>query len=255
MTLASPAVKRVELMQQWQSLSSLVVVAGHAVYLGQDFLAPAGDQNWWLQEFQKGEPPLYLEHIRHGVELAASHPDALLVFGGGQTRRDAGPRSEGQSYWMLADHFSWWGMPAVRERATTEEFGRDSFENILFGIARFRECTGRYPQCVEMVGWEFKRARFDFHRRTIRWPAGERHYRYHGVNNPADILAAVRGEADTLAAFQLDPFATESGLWEKRLRRNPFARQHGYAQSCPEIARLLAHRSMDGKIYGGDLPW
>jgi hypothetical protein len=241
--------------QTWKDLDKLVLVAGHAVYVGKDFVAPERDEQWWLQDFQRGEPPFYIEHIRAGVELAASQPHSLLVFAGGQTRLMAGPRSEGQSYWMLADRFSWWQKAGVCDRATTEEFGRDSLENILFGLARFRECTGHYPASMEIVGWEFKRERFDFHRQTARWPGDDQHYRYHGANNPADLTGALRGEARAMAAFRQDPFATEGELLEKRIHRNPFRRQNPYALSCPEIAALLQHRTRDGMEFSGNLPW
>lgn len=37
---------------------------------------------------------------------------------------------------------------SVRSRALTEEHARDSFENLLFSVCRFRELTGRYPQNI-----------------------------------------------------------------------------------------------------------
>ena len=64
---------------------------------------------------------------------------ALLVFSGGQTRREAGPRSEADGYLALARAFGWWGWVEVAERATDEAFARDSFENLLFGLCRFKE--------------------------------------------------------------------------------------------------------------------
>ena len=47
-----------------------------------------------------------MAHIRRGVEVAAKDPSAVLVFSGGQTRPDAGPRSEGVSYFRVAEHFN-----------------------------------------------------------------------------------------------------------------------------------------------------
>ena len=128
--------------QRWENLDKLILVAGHAVYVGRNQRRAFGDKSWVLRDFQKGEPPCYVEHIRLGVELAASDAKSLLVFSGGQTRLEAGPKSEGQSYWLLAEQFGWWQKADVQNRATVEEFARDSFENLLFGIARFRECTG-----------------------------------------------------------------------------------------------------------------
>jgi hypothetical protein len=241
--------------QHWGNLDKLILVAGHAVYVGKDSSTANQDENWILKNFQKGEPPCYIEHIRFGVELTASQPKSLLVFSGGQTRLEAGPQSEAQSYCRLAEQVNWWQKAGVRERATTEEFARDSFENLLFGIARFRECTGHYPQSIEVVGWKFKRERFDFHRQTLLWPATDPHYRYHGVNNPDDLDGSLKGEAKVLAGFKQDPFGTEEPLRSKRDRRNPFQRQHPYATSCPEATTLLNHRTSAGRLVLTDLPW
>ena len=46
---------------EFSNLRNLVIVAGHAVYTGTDFETPSEDKNWWLQEFQKGEPAAYLK--------------------------------------------------------------------------------------------------------------------------------------------------------------------------------------------------
>lgn len=208
-------------------MDELIVVAGHAVYTAENFSRPEADESWFLEPFQKGEPPFYIEHIRRGVELAADRPAALLIFSGGQTRREAGPKSEAQGYWALADHFRWWGAGGVKPRATTEEFARDSFENLLFSLCRFRECAGRYPASVTVVSWEFKRRRFDLHRETIGFPADR--FQFAGANNPPDLDAALRGEeGSALAPFRADPWGAGRVLAAKREKRNPFRRRHGY---------------------------
>lgn len=62
-------------------------------------------------------------------------------------------------------------------RATTEDHALDSFQNLLFSIARFREYTGRYPTKITVVGYEFKRSRFtNLHRAAIRWPRDRFYY-------------------------------------------------------------------------------
>jgi hypothetical protein len=38
----------------------------------------------------------------------------------------------------------------VRWRALTEEHARDSFENLLFSVCRFRELTGTYPYNINV---------------------------------------------------------------------------------------------------------
>lgn len=56
-------------------------------------------------------------------------------------------------------------------RATTETYALDSYQNILFSIARFHEVTGRYPSQITVVGYEMKRRRFEgLHRAAIRFP-------------------------------------------------------------------------------------
>jgi hypothetical protein len=49
------------------------------------------DEGWFLKHFQEGEAKFYIEHVRHGVLLTASDPDAILLFAGGQTDFQAGP--------------------------------------------------------------------------------------------------------------------------------------------------------------------
>lgn len=237
--------------EHWQELKNLVLVAGHAVYVADDFSAPAADSSWYLQEFQKGEPPFYIEHMHEGVRLATEDPSALLVFSGGQTRAEAGPRSEALSYWGVARHFSWWHRASVEMRATTEEYARDSFENLLFGICRFFECTGRMPEKIDLVSWAFKRERFDMHCEAVRLPGEAFHF--HAVNNPRSLAKAVEGEKKAVASFKVDPYGTGADLGQKRVTRNPFCRTPPYAVSCPELVGLLGHRG-PGR-YDDRLPW
>ena len=46
-----------------------------------------------------------------------------------------------------------YGHPEVRGRAFTEDRARDSLENLLFGLCRFYELTGRYPDFVVVRAW------------------------------------------------------------------------------------------------------
>ncbi|MFN0123220.1 MAG: hypothetical protein ACKV2V_22180, partial [Blastocatellia bacterium] len=134
------------------TLSDLIIVAGHAIYTADDFDHPERDENWCLQSFQKGEPPFYLEHIRHGIELVAANEKALLYFSGGMTRVEAGRRSEGGSYRLLAEHCGWLS-PGIADRVHAEEYARDSFENLLFGLCGFHEITGAWPRQLTVVSW------------------------------------------------------------------------------------------------------
>lgn len=234
----------------WTDLRHLVLVAGHAIPHRFDRLD--SDDGWCLKPFQKGEGPSYIEHVRTGVAEAAKDPQALLIFAGTQSDHAAGPRSEAQGYWLIADHHNWWWHhPEIATRATTEEFSQDSFQNLLYGICRFRECTGRYPTRITAVGWAFKAARFDFHREALRYPVAQ--YRYLGPNDPPTIAEARPFEAACLAAFHRDPYGTAPELSAKRQSRNPFRRHHAYPLTCPEIAPLLTHAGPS--LYPGPLPW
>jgi hypothetical protein len=172
------------------------------------------------------------------------------VLSGGQTRQSA-PWSEARGYLALARRFAWWSNEEVATRATTEEFARDSFENLLFGVCRFRECAGRYPDTVTVVSWGFKAARFDLHREALRWPQSR--FRYCGVNQPHDLDGAQRGEAATVASFRDDSYGTGDVLGAKRAARDPFDRRPPYGDSCPELTGLLRHRGPE--LFHGPLPW
>jgi hypothetical protein len=44
-------------------------------------------------------------------------------------------------------------------RVTTEEYALDSYQNLLFAIARFHEVTGGWPRRITVVGYGMKRRR------------------------------------------------------------------------------------------------
>src|SRR5262245_49133078 len=163
-------------------LTNLVLVPGHGVCKA-GCTAPevVERESSWAAPFP-GEGHFYVEHMRRGVELAAGDPAAALVFSGGQTRAEAGPRSEAESYREIAAAAGWWGRPEVADRTLLDEFARDSLENLLFALARFYLATDRWPEMVTIAGWRLKSVRFEFHRRALEWP--RRRFRYVGVNDP-----------------------------------------------------------------------
>jgi hypothetical protein len=229
--------------------NTVVLVAGHAIPYRFDRLD--SDEGWRLKHFQTGEGRFYVDHVKHGVELAAQDEESLLIFAGGQTDEKAGPRSEGQGYWLAAEHHEWFGHPQVGSRATTEEFSLDSFQNLLYGICRFREYIGLYPERIVAVGWKFKGPRFDVHRRALRFPADR--FRYEGVNDPDTLEQNLPFEKARTALFERDPYGVTPDAAQKREARNVFRRQHGYRESCPELTALLAYRGTE--IFSGPLPW
>jgi hypothetical protein len=240
----------------YTDLQSLVMVAGHAVYTSSKCDKPEGEESWYLETYQKhpGQASTFVDHIKAGVEAAAGIEHALLLFSGGETRKDAGPRSEAQSYWNVAESKDWFGKTeSVRWRTLTEEFARDSFENLMFSLCRFRELTGHYPKNVTVVSYDFKQQRFtDLHRQALRFP--ESQFSFVGVpTSVTSQVAAVQGERKVLDMFQEDPYGCQGDLRKKRIHRDPFLRALPYPLGCPEMRGLFGYCGSDH--YSGNLPW
>lgn len=265
------------------NLSHLIMVAGHAV-LTTSVINEKNVKNadsWLLLDYQKKQLATFLHHIESGVKLASRLPESLLLFSGGETRRAAGPRSEAQSYWLAAEAMNWFdeniigvdwlSSPmadmtpvsrwSIRSRSSTEEHARDSFENLVFSICRFHELTGRYPDHISVIGFEFKAERFvELHRGVMRYP--RERFTYIGID-PEDAnedqtqkRSRERGEAEnSLKPFTADPHGCHASLRRKKQERNPWHRSHGYGHgtSCPELKQLLHHCGND--VYEGPLPW
>ncbi|KAJ3055579.1 hypothetical protein HK102_011322 [Quaeritorhiza haematococci] len=236
------------------------MVPGHTVFTGTDLTRVGDEESWYLESYQKGQLSTFIAHIREAVHIADADPHSLLIFSGGQTRLPAGPRTEAQSYYTAAQTSNWFNPThstptSLSLRATTEEHARDSFENVLFSIARFREYTGRYPERITVVGFGFKKMRFvDLHRGALRWPVEK--YEYVSVDPPSGLEKAMEGEMqNSVKHFREDLYGCRGTLLEKKLSRDPFARTVPYLLSCPEMRELLAYCPQDNSVFPGMLPW
>jgi hypothetical protein len=89
----------------------------------------------------------------------------------------------------------------------------DSFENLLFGLCRFKELAGVYPEKLTIVGWNFKRYRFEIHRRALHFPLHG--FRYEGVGDPPDLARNQHFETLRIAMFERDPFGQSDEAPEK----------------------------------------
>lgn len=87
------------------------MVAGHSVYTSSGCGKIEKEDSWILESYQKnpGQAATFVKHIEEGIEIVDKDESALLLFSGGETRKDAGPRSEAQSYWAVADFKGWFG--------------------------------------------------------------------------------------------------------------------------------------------------
>jgi hypothetical protein len=236
------------------------MVAVHAIYRGTRW-EPANvrdEANWFLEQSQHGHVDTFLAQIRKGVELAANDTSSILLFSGGQTRLGLGPRSEGTSYWQAADAFDWFGMrDIVQNRSHAEEYARDSLENLLFSVCRFKQLSGSYPRYVKVVSMGYKEQRFvTLHRKALRFPLAR--FEYFGIDPPnvagmRDSLYS-RERSMSMGPFAKDPYGCKMlELLDKRIGRNPYIRYHPYPQGCPSIAGLFEH--CGPSIFDGALPW
>ena len=242
---------------------TLVVVPGHAVMrMSKLNTAEYDDSAWYLLPYQReqGFPSIITSHIKTAIRIAEeASGGAVLVFSGGQTRKDVGPTSEAASYYYLAQSHDW--IPAaLQSRVFLEEFARDSFENLLFSICRFKEVTGSYPQRISVVGFDFKEERFTrLHRAAIGFPATN--FSYVGISSRQESPQfsqdrAVYGEKFAIQSFEKDLYGCfDSSLRDKRVLRNPFRRTVPYLVACPEIVKLLQWCKSDYFTDKEQLPW
>ena len=192
------------------------MVCGHAVYAAGDYSPEVSrlESSWFLEDYQqvKGRAETFVEHAKVGVMEAANNPKALLVFSGGKTRKSAGSLGEGTSYWEVARANRWFGKAdSVAPRAFTEDFARDSLENVMFSITRFHELTGKVPRKLTVVGYEFKRDRFvDLHRAALRFPRDR--FVYIGTGAAGTEERSAASEIEVRAQFKADPYGC-SGSW------------------------------------------
>lgn len=280
-------------------LRHLVVVAGHGIWNGQDITAAYSEKDWLIESYQRNSVKTFVKHIEKGLEVATADPSSVLVFSGGETRRES-LLTEAGSYMRLAlglgrplPHYKGEaGQPAsafqpfdgpsspaapaaatgdgldlMQLRMTTEDYARDSFENLLFSIARFREFTGNYPERITVVGYKYKEARFvNLHARAVRWPqnrlvgGSKPPFTYIGIDDEIPVPETERIEHEIkYKQFAADMYGCNGKLVSLRRRRNPTRRVPPYASSAPEIAALInwcppPNLQLQG-LFPGWLPW
>lgn len=244
-------------------LNHLVVVPAHAVWEGRTYEERLDEEKWTLESYQTGGGRLstFVRHIEEGLSLTMMDAKALLVFSGGQTRPNSST-TEAESYMRLAltlgsiprDNPPW-------ERATTENYALDSYQNLLFSIARFREYTGHYPSLITVIGYDMKKARFtDLHRVALRWP--NHRFEYFGYDPEGEEKkVAEEGEKQNgYIPYSKDMYGCHDFLLDKRKGRNKHIRFHPYYTTNPKLTALFnwcpgGLGSSQTSIFSGALPW
>ena len=127
---------------------------------------------------------------------------------------------------------------------------------MLYSISRFHEVTGQYPAGITIVGFGYKRMRFEqVHRVALRWPADR--FEYIGIDSDGEDGASLAGER----TYGIGPWAQDvqgchRELLAKRRGRNPHNRVPGYHVSNPALVPLFEHCPDDSTAhFKGHLPW
>ncbi|ORX85065.1 hypothetical protein BCR32DRAFT_200321 [Anaeromyces robustus] len=232
----------------------LIIVAGHGISKTINEV-PTEVDKWNIKPFQTEEINTFISHIITGILVAKYNKNSTLIFSGGQTQNIAGPLTEGQSYWYIANSMNWLNLENIKERTTSEEFAKDSYENLIFSICRYHEFTGKYPKFITLISYPYKHYRFfNLHLKAIKYP--ENKFQFIGMTydlidegTPSLIFPPKITELpDDLPDFELnhsisnfktDPYGCKGVLLQKKKDRNPFNRYSSYSSSCPELKEIL----------------
>ncbi|KAH9446687.1 hypothetical protein MJO28_016276 [Puccinia striiformis f. sp. tritici] len=271
------------LAPSFSQFKRLVIVPGHAIYIGANPVLhdPLDPEEWILEPYQARHPPssigAFINHIQTAVHTVSTDSSALLVYSGGQTRHQANQSTEAGSYSRLANQLGLHDQLSLGPlQTTTEDFALDSWTNLIYSVARFKEYTGDYPTQITVVGHSVKSKRFnELHRKAMRWP--QERFEYIGLD-PINLnrftttstsfssqetidlkeieSSMILGEKKVYLEFEKDLYGCNLSLMEKRKKRNGFRRFHPYLTSNPEIRGLLDWCPINGiDEYTGSLPW
>ncbi|KAI9600646.1 hypothetical protein H4Q26_000435 [Puccinia striiformis f. sp. tritici PST-130] len=203
-------------------------------------------QEWILEPYQARHPPssigAFINHIQTAVHTVSTDSSALLVYSGGQTRHQANQSTEAGSYSRLANQLGLHDQLSLGPlQTTTEDFALDSWTNLIYSVARFKEYTGDYPTQITVVGHSVKSKRFnELHRKAMRWP--QERFEYIGLD-PINLNRFTTTSTSFSSQETIDLKEIESSmiLGEK---------------NNPEIRGLLDWCPINGiDEYTGSLPW
>ncbi|KAI9017832.1 hypothetical protein BC832DRAFT_589077 [Gaertneriomyces semiglobifer] len=240
-------------------LKKLVVVPGHAVFVGSDF-RNLSEKNWATYSYQHGQTPLYVEHIMNALDILIRDPETILVFSGGQTRPLAGSLSEAESYLRiaLAQLPSLLNTttipPALKFRMLTDSYSVTSLQNTLFPVCRFKAYASRYPEFVTVSGFEHKRRRFEeLHRKAIKYPR----LRYEYISSNGTLERELGLKDLMYDIYVKDLYGCRIDYKNGRDPFENFGAQLAIPD-CEEVQELVdfcPEQGSEGQVYGGRLPW
>lgn len=231
-------------------MDHLIIVPCHSIWTDKGKNGNSQDE-WALADFQlEGNDHLcFIEHLVKAVEALDLDKQATLVISGGETKEEKKAVSEAKSYYVLGEKIIK-NFDSLQARIYLETFARDSFENVLFLICRYKEVKGVYPTHISIFGFEFKKNRFTrLHlEQALKFPLTRVTYignsprpttlsdedleKYYKELESSELKFAVQ-------PFSIDWYGIKQPLATKRSKRNPFKRKHSYFHSNPELSDLL----------------
>lgn len=157
-------------------IQNLIILPCHSIFApelntkitnhnDEDTFAIGKDADNWLMESFQLESDDHLSFFKHLelslVELHENIANSALVISGGYTKSSI-EKSESSSYLELAEAVGLLKNPyfKVGTNILLEEYARDSYENVLYGICTFYKKFRRFPAKITIVGFGFKRERF-----------------------------------------------------------------------------------------------
>ncbi|KAF5018909.1 hypothetical protein F66182_9104 [Fusarium sp. NRRL 66182] len=214
----------------------LIIVCCHGVWLGGPARGQAEDE-WLIADFQRGETPTFVQHIKAGVQAhAKDRSSSALVFSGGPTRNES-MISEATGYRRIAQGNNYWGLVQdgdVYDTVLVEERALDSYHNVLFSLTLFHARFEAWPSHITIVSHAFKKERLvDGHCAAIGFPLDR--VTFIGIDPPGmaaaskeeDKQQAMKGVGLAMGEWKHDPHGRGESLAGKRARRNPWAVSQG----------------------------
>lgn len=259
-------------------IDHVIIVPCHSIWHPLDESSHGADAGEWaLALFQvEGHDHLcFVDHICQALAIAHKDTQLIVIMSGGQTKRECGRVSEAELYYKLARRLiSQERVPIkgdegevltddILGRVLVEEYARDLFENVLFSICRFYEMIGRYPSRITVVGFEFKRYRFEkLHlQQALAWDMSKVRYFGNLPSPDADVeeyftVLKAQEAKNAVVPFEKDWYGALSPLADKKKQRNPFGQVVPYPKLNPQLTEAFLRMDRGERERVRDvLPW